>query len=152
MKLSLSLLSLLFLLLLSACSTKSGVEYFDKANPSKEQAILNNRQGTIGEGSQIKALISTIYLNTILNSSQKDQHYFLISIFDTEDLPISSYKIELAGVEPSGLVKLDNNCTLIDLLPQKQPWSSYYEAVFSSNENNLTLTIERGSDKLVLVF
>ncbi len=121
------------------CAQKDTLAQF-KLDETKERALLNLRESTIQQDGTIRALFSTIYLNPVWQKKDTNLHYFLISHFDSRDIGLDRYTLKLANKKALSVVKLDNNCSLIDLFSITTPWSSYYEVLFDSDDNNLTLT------------
>ena len=139
------LFPILLLVLFSACSRQTAFEYFTKLDSREERAVMNLQHVTLAENNRTTALISTIYLNPVDPGLYGGQEYFFVALYDRRGLALEDYNVTLNGKAPVGLAKLDDNCSLRELMPLNNPWNGYYELVFKhSKEENLTLRFESG--------
>jgi len=137
------ILPVLIVTLFTACGRQTAFEYFTKLDSRHEHAVTNLRRITFKEGNETTAMISTIFLNPVDPLLYGNQSYFLIALYDKRDRTLDDYNITLNGSPAVGIVLLDDNCSLRELMPLNNPWNSYYEAVFApQKETNLTLRFE----------
>lgn len=133
------------LLLMLGCSRDNAYRYFTKLNTTQERAVGSLKRITLQENNTTRTLISAIYLNEADPALYRDNHYFMIALFDRNGTSIDALDITLNDQPPSGTVLLDENCSLRALMPLNNRWNDYYELVFpGSNEENLTLRVENG--------
>jgi len=137
------LFPIILLVFLSACSRQTAFEYFTKLDSREERAVTNLQRVTLSEHNRTTALISTIYLNPVDPGLYKGQEFFFVALYDRHGRDLEEYNVTLNGKAPVGLAKLDDNCSLRELMPLNNPWNGYYELVFKqSKEENLTLRFE----------
>ena len=136
---------LLSLILLTACSRETAFEHFSRLDSRHERAVANLMRVTLKEDNRTTALLSIIYLNAVDPDHYQHQDYFLVAQYDSRQLPLEAYTITLNGKTPTGIVQLDDNCSLRTLMPLNNAWNAYYELVFKASEDeNLTLRFESG--------
>jgi len=137
------ILPVLIVTLFTACSRQTAFEYFTKLDSRHERAVTNLRRITLKEGNETTALISVIYLNPVDPALYSKQSYFLVAMYDKRDRTLDDYNITLNGSGAVGIVLLDDNCSLRQLMPLNNPWNSYYEVLFKPQKDaNLTLRFE----------
>lgn len=133
------------LLLLLGCSRENAYRYFTKLNTTQERAVGSLQRITLEKGDTTLTLISAIYLNEADPELYRDNHYFLMALYDRNSTSIAALNITLNHQPPMGTVLLDENCSLRALMPLNNRWHKYYELVFpGSDEANLTLRVENG--------
>jgi hypothetical protein len=133
------------LIVLTACSRDTAFKYFTRLDSTYGRAVINLKRVTLKEHNRTVALLSVIYLNPVHPELYQHQEHFLVALYDTKKRPLTEYTITLNGNAPAGIAKLDDNCSLRDLMPLNNPWNDYYQLVFGpAREHNLTLRFETG--------
>ncbi|NOQ31539.1 MAG: hypothetical protein GQ570_10485 [Helicobacteraceae bacterium] len=136
------------ILTFTSCSKTNAFTYFSISNES-EKAISSLQSATIKDNKKTTVIFSAININTVTDK-REDYENFLISIY-LEDKDYSeelmSKSLTLNSKAPLVVQELDENSTLLKLMPIKNRWSRYYEVMFTSEKSEKLNLIYQTYDK-----
>ncbi len=144
MRIFLSLLTTLFIL--TGCSRSTAFDPF-KMDDEHERAVTNLRTATIVHDSEVKVIISVIYLNKTMPETYKDENgeYFFVALYqkDNANLMTKNLRLTLNNHAPLSIQKIDKEKSLRSFMPIQNEWNNYYLATYLTNANEtLLLTFE----------
>lgn len=136
-----------FLLFLGGCSSKRS---FFSEDTQEQSAVMHTKKGQLYSSLQIKASITSTYLNASTKEFEKSPHeVFLISIFIDDDSSTKergiynpSYTLTLNGSKAISIKELKYEDDLTKIAPIRNRWSTYYLVEFKKED----------SEKLKMVF
>ncbi|MEA1983126.1 MAG: hypothetical protein U9N39_06240 [Campylobacterota bacterium] len=135
------LITLLFILLFDACSTKNA---FSTLGITQEQQISEeNRQSSkIKNEETIDGLVSLFYLNALEPESVQKSDSFYIYLYTKSDN--SNVKFLLNDKEPIKIEELKEENRFSHLNKFQADWSKYYHVTFEKEDENLSFQIKNG--------
>jgi len=93
---------------------------------------------------ETKAVISTIYLNKVLEKEYNSRESFFVALYlkdgkifyDSLGNKTPEYSLKLNGKKPIHIEELKKDSTLRRLMPIKNEWNRYYLVEFEKVEEN----------------
>ncbi len=138
---SLGFISTLFF---SACSSYSITKYFDK-DEFYLKSLQETKKSDILINNEVKAIFTATYLNNVDEKYDDKFVNFIVSIYEVEKS--DSFDIELNEKKYTELTKLTNDSELINSIPLKNSWATYYLVKFDKNEEDKTLSLKFRNQK-----
>jgi len=133
------LITILFLTIFTSCSKNNAFSAFDiDQKQAKSEDSLQSAK--FFDGTDIKGILSVIYLNRVLPDNYNDREYFYIYLYTKKEA--AEVEFFLNGKEALEIKKLKPENEFSDLTSFSGDWQRYYLVAFKIQGEVLKLTVK----------
>lgn len=132
-------------ILLSGCVDKNGFDNFNFSS-QKQQWENNQINSRINYKTQMRGIVSAVYLNKVFPERYHDGEYFYVTFF----LKDNTVKLDflLNAEVATSIEELPNNAEFKNLVNDSREWNKYYIIGFAEQKDQDTLSLKVQNDIL----
>ena len=124
--------SLIFLILLSGCSSYKALKHFNKSD-SYTKAVQYSKKADLIVNNDVKTIFYATYLNKVLDNYDNDSYNFVIGFY-SQDEKLEDYELNLNTKEYTKIQEIEKTNDLYNILSVKNAWAKYYIVSFPKND------------------
>lgn len=136
--------SLIFLVLLSGCSSYKALKHFNKSD-SYTKAVQQSKKADLIVDNDVVTIFYATYLNKVLDRFDNNSYNFVIGFYSQNET-LDDYELSLNTNKYTKIQKIQKSNDLYSLLSVKNAWAKYYIVSFDKTDAD-TLNLRLFSTK-----